>query len=81
MQFTLVQGYCGPYALDKFVYLRTGKCFFRRRSDNMTQLLACHFSIILFVTARFVSNLIAIYKLAKAPVPGSHSELAGDKRD
>ena len=38
-------------------------------------------SIMLFVTVRFVSSLIAIYKPAKAPIHRSHSEMAGAKPD
>ena len=41
--------------------------FFRRCSENITQLLACHFSIILFVTARFVSNSIAFISQRRRP--------------
>ena len=27
MQYAVARGYCGLYAVDEFLYLRTSKCF------------------------------------------------------
>ena len=71
MQFTVVRGYCGSYAVDQFVYLATS-CFHRRSENNITVSLPFQYHIVRHYPIR---------KPAKAPIRGSHNELAGDTQD